>query len=142
MLAVNVLYLCVGNSCRSIMAEAMTRSLGQGRVAAFSAGLAPAGFVAEDTLTTLAALGYPTDDLRSKGLEAVLLPEMDLVVSLIGPSGLQLIPAHKMPNRRAWGIPDPFGEDPTVYRAVAREIETRVTNLVADLVAGEPWLDG
>lgn len=139
---VNVLYLCVGNSCRSIMAEAMTRALGRGRVVGFSAGLSPAGFVAEDTVATLAALGYPTDDLYSKGLDRVPLGEMDVVVSLLGPSGLQLVPAHVVPRRQAWPVRDPFGDDPAVYRLVAREIEGRVRGLVDDLVAGEPWLEG
>ena len=128
---VNVLYLCVGNSCRSIMAEAMTRSIGRGRVVGFSAGLSPAGFVAEDTLTTLASLGYATDDLYSKGLERVPMGEIDVVVSLLGSSGLRLIPAHVVPQRRAWDVRDPFGDDQAVYRAVAREIETRVGSLVA-----------
>ncbi|HQL28825.1 MAG TPA: arsenate reductase ArsC, partial [Thermoanaerobaculales bacterium] len=57
----SILFICVGNSCRSPMAEAIARAIGGDRVTACSAGLAATGRVAPSTLEALAALGYPSD---------------------------------------------------------------------------------
>jgi len=132
-----VLFICVGNSCRSIIAEAVARSLGGARVAASSAGLAPAGFVAEATLVTLAERGHPTADLCSKGLEAVVGQPFDIVVSLLGERGLDLLPREIGHRREAWEIPDPFGEDPAVYGQVAARLELLVAGLLADELGPE-----
>ena len=132
-----MLFICLGNSCRSIMAEAVARSLGGDRVAAFSAGLAPAGFVAEATLATLAERGHPTSDLRSKGLEAVSGQPFDVVVSLLGARGLDLLPPEIGLRREAWEIPDPFGEDSAFYGQVAARLELRVAGLLAEELGPE-----
>ncbi|MCU0234580.1 MAG: hypothetical protein MUE90_11205 [Thermoanaerobaculales bacterium] len=132
-----LLFICLGNSCRSIMAEAMARSLGGERVAASSAGLAPAGFVAEATLATLAERGHLTTDLRSKGLEAVAGQQFDVVVSLLGARGLDLLPPEIGNRREAWEIPDPFGEDPSVYGQVAARLELLVAGLLAEELGPE-----
>ena len=78
----NVLFLCTGNSARSIMAEAVMNQLGQGRFRAYSAGSHPRGEVHPLTLRALHEQGYPVDGLSSKGWEvfsAADAPAMDFV---------------------------------------------------------------
>ena len=132
-----MLFVCVGNSCRSIMAEAMARSLGGPRVMAASAGLAPAGFVAEPTMRVLAERGHDVAGLYSKGLDAVAGRTFDVVVSLLGERGLQVLPSRLGHHREAWDVVDPFGEDEALYRRVAGELEARVRRLLDDEVGRE-----
>jgi protein-tyrosine-phosphatase len=81
-----VLFICLGNSCRSIMAEALARHQCGDRWTAASAGLNPLGFVAPETLEALAEIGVNTAGLRSKGLEEFDLSEFRLLINLSGPS--------------------------------------------------------
>ena len=77
-----VLFICLGNSCRSIMAEALARHRCGDRWEAASAGLNPLGFVAPETLLILAEMGVSTEGLHSKGLEEFDLREYRLLVNL------------------------------------------------------------
>jgi len=128
----NILFVCVGNSCRSPMAEAIARKLGGGFIEARSAGLAPAGWIAERTLTTLEFLGYSTDGLSSKGLDAVSSVEIDVVISLLGEETLDLMTVAAGARHDAWPILDPFGEDEEVYIDVARRLEARIRRLLEE----------
>lgn len=128
-----ILFICIGNSCRSPMAEAMANRLGNGRIAAASAGLAPIDRVSPGTHRALEALGYPSAGLRCKGLDAVDLGEMDVIVSLVGRSGLAYLPGRSPARRIAWSIRDPYGDDDEVFLEVAQILERRVRGLVAEL---------
>ncbi len=132
-----LLFVCIGNSCRSPMAEAMARSLGGDRVEARSAGLAPAGFIAGPTMSTLQRLGYPADGLFSKGLDALDTTDVDVVVLLIGGEIHHPVPCGPHARQIHWPLPDPFGEDESLYLQVARDIEARVRSLLAEELAGE-----
>ncbi len=134
---ISILFICIGNTCRSPMAEAMARFIGGGRIVAYSAGLNPTGRVAEESLWTLRELGYPDDGLQSKGLDEVPLGELDVAVSMIGPAGLRYLPHGLAARLDAWSIRDPYGDDEEVYLAVGRTIEARVRGLVDELLAGE-----
>lgn len=111
-----VLFICLGNSCRSIMAEALARHRCGDRWAAASAGLNPLGFVAPETLEALAEIGVSTAGLRSKGLEEFDLSEYRLLVNLSGHS----LTGHILPKYadRLIHCPtlDPYGCGLEVYR--------------------------
>jgi protein-tyrosine-phosphatase len=114
------------------MAESIARSLGGSGVKAQSAGLAPLGWIAEETVVTLEARGYETRGLASKGLDAVDVDDFDIIVSLLGERGLDHIPHGKQARRLAWPIRDPFGEDEEVYLEVARQLELRIRQMFAE----------
>ena len=114
------------------MAEAIAGVLGGVMVDSRSAGISPLGWVSEQTIDTLQALGYPTEGLSSKGLDQVDLEDVDIVLSLLGDRGLDYVPHSIGARREAWVITDPFGEDDEIYLEVARELERRIRALLCE----------
>ncbi len=129
-----LLFICIGNTCRSPMAEAMAKAMGGDAIRVLSAGLSATGRVAPETIATLESLGYSGQGLSSKGLSEVPLDEIDVVVSLIGPPGVRWIPFGMPVETVVWNVPDPWGEDETTYRNVARRIEGLVRELLDELI--------
>lgn len=120
----NVLFLCTGNSARSILAEGILRKDGVGHFIAYSAGTQPNGAVNPLALKVLGAHGYPTNGYRSKSwaeLAAPGAPVMDFVITVCDtPAGeaCPVWPGH--PSIAHWGIEDPSGvEGSDVDRAKA-----------------------
>jgi len=111
-----VLFICLGNSCRSIMAEALARHLCGDRWAAASAGLNPLGWVAPETMAALAEVGVSTAGLRSKGLEEFDLVEYRLLVNLSEHSLEGRIPSADTDRLIHRPVPDPFGGSLPLYR--------------------------
>ena len=140
MSATRILFICVGNMCRSPMAEAIARALGGDKVDARSAGLTPLGWVAEQTFGALQAVGVEAEGLTSKGLQEVDTEDLDIVVLLLGDRGLDHIPHGIGARREAWPIPDPFGEDEELYLEVARQLEERIRRLFAEEMDSELFL--
>jgi arsenate reductase len=106
-----VLFLCTGNSARSILAEAILNSRGAGLFRAHSAGSDPAGRVHPLALDTLARMGLPTDGLRSKRWDeftaAGALP-LDLVITVCDRAAAETCPVWPGgPLQAHWGLPDP-----------------------------------
>ena len=122
------------------MAEAIARHLGGRRVDVRSAGIAPAGFVAGGTLGALEALGYSGEGLWSKGLDDVIVQDLDVMVSLLGEGALDLLPRGMGARREAWTVLDPFGEDEGVYLDVARGLEVKIRTLLSEELDGELFL--
>src|SRR5471032_2197469 len=120
----NVLFLCTGNSARSIIAEAILNRLGKGKFRAWSAGSDPKGAVHPGTLTLLNKLGYDTSGLRSKNwneFAANGAPSLDFVFTVCDNAANEVCPVWPgQPMTAHWGIPDPAaatGGDIAVARA-------------------------
>jgi len=107
----NVLFLCTGNSARSIMGEAILNRIGAGKFKAWSAGSAPKGAVHPQALALLRRLGYDTAGLRSKGWEefsAPDAPKLDFVFTVCDNAANEVCPVWPgQPMTAHWGIPDP-----------------------------------
>ena len=131
-----VLFLCTGNSARSILAEALLNHLGEGRFQAFSAGSHPKGQVHPIALGLLRERGIPTDGLRSKGWEefaAADAPVMDLVVTVCDNAAGEVCPIWPgQPTTAHWSLQDPAAVKGTetermrAFERAARELETRI----------------
>lgn len=137
----NVLFLCAGNSARSIFAEALLNREGAGRFVAYSAGSRPRGFVDPHALTLLKTLGFDTTTLRSKSWEEFArpgAPEMDFVFTVCDETAGETCPVWPgAPVSVRWAIPDPVqAEGDEISRAFAfresfRALETRIKIFIA-----------
>ena len=124
-----ILFVCVGNACRSQMAEAFARAYGADILSVHSAGLSPARGLPPLTRQVLAEKHIPTEGQFPKGLEAFTGEPFDVVVNLSG----EPLPASVTGRLIEWGVRDPIGESESVYRAVAAEIEGLVMRLILEL---------
>ncbi|MFN3496194.1 MAG: arsenate reductase ArsC [Hydrogenophaga sp.] len=122
----NVLFLCTGNSARSIMAESILNHLGRGRFRAFSAGSHPAGQVNAHAIELLQRNRYQTDGLRSKNWSEFALadaPHMHFVLTVCDKAAGEMCPVWPgQPLSAHWGVPDPAdarGSDEAVSKAFA-----------------------
>ena len=137
----NVLFLCTGNSARSIMAEGILRKDGAERFNAFSAGSHPRGAINPFAIRTLKEYGYPTEGFRSKNWEefaAPGAPELNFVFTVCDNAAGEVCPVWPgQPMTAHWGIEDPAvieGSDIEKQRAfnlAFRYLKNRITLLLA-----------
>jgi len=145
----NVLFLCTGNSARSVIAEAILDRQGKGRFRAFSAGSQPKGAVNPGTLKLLRNLGYDVSGFRSKSWAEFAqqgAPQMDFVFTVCDDAAGEACPVWPgQPMMAHWGIPDPAaatGSDAEIalafdeaYRMLSRRIELFLALPIAKLDA-------
>ena len=132
----NVLFLCTGNSARSILAESLLKAHSAGRFRAYSAGSYRNGAVRPEALRLLRALDLPTEGLRSKSWDEYARPDaphMDFVLTVCDDAAGEVCPVWRgQPMTAHWGIPDPAAvegsdvEKMTAFRQAFRAMETRI----------------
>jgi arsenate reductase len=124
--ALNILFLCTGNSARSILGEALATTLSGGRMRGYSAGAHPGGTVNPLAAELCADMNYPAQNLRSKSWDEYALPGapvMDLIVTVCDSAAAETCPVWPgHPSTAHWGLPDPAavaGTDADKRRAFA-----------------------
>ena len=137
----NVLFLCTGNSARSIMAEALLNHWGKGKFRGYSAGSFPKGKINPHAIGLLRALDLPTEGLRSKSWDefaAPGAPVMDFVFTLCDQAAAEPCPVWPgQPVTAHWGMPDPAAIDGSeveqwqAFRDTLRALEHRIRIFVA-----------
>ncbi|WP_158667978.1 arsenate reductase ArsC [Bradyrhizobium guangdongense] len=119
----NVLFLCTGNSARSVLAESILRKDGRGRFRSFSAGSTPKGAVHPLALRTLQSMDYPIDGMRSKSwleFAAADAPVMDFVFTVCDNAAGEACPVWPgQPTTAHWGIEDPAAVEGTEIERLA-----------------------
>ncbi|MEQ1621757.1 MAG: arsenate reductase ArsC [Methylococcales bacterium] len=135
---INILILCTGNSCRSILGEALINHLGKGRFRAFSAGSHPTGQVNANALATLARHGLATDGYSSKSWDVFTEGQIDIMISVCDSAAGESCPVYLGKAVRGhWGLPDPAhvsGSAEVIeaaFEATYQALKKRIAQLLA-----------
>lgn len=126
-----VLFVCIGNACRSPMGEAVAAKDAADVIESSSAGLYPMGMIPEMTQTTLERNGYSANGLRSKGLPEIVPADVDLVINLSGYERARAL--EKFVQVENWEVSDPCGADEATYQRILEQIRERVKILAQRL---------
>ena len=136
----NVLFLCTGNSARSILAESLLNTLGRGKFRGFSAGSFPKGQVHPMAIEMLERMNLPTTGLRSKSWDEFAMPgapPLDFIVTVCDNAAGEVCPVWPgKPMTAHWGIADPAAVEGTdaekafAFRSALKELESRITRLL------------
>ena len=129
MKARKVLFVCLGNSCRSQMAEGFAKAYGSDVTVPKSAGLSPASTISELTKTVMLEKNIKLEGHFPKSLGDTALKEFDLVVNMSG----YPMPVKTLAEVREWSVRDPIGQPGELYREVRDQIENLVMQLILEL---------
>lgn len=134
----NILVICTGNSCRSIIGEALFNHLGKGRIKAFSAGSQPLGRLNVGAIALLQRHGIATEGLSSKSWETFENQPVDIAITVCDNAAGETCPVYLHSTTRAhWGLSDPGhvkGTDDEVkaaFEATYRALERRINLMLA-----------
>jgi len=125
----SVLFVCIGNACRSQMAEAFARRYGSDAAEVSSAGLSPASSIPDLTKAVMLDKNIKLDDQFPKGIEIFPKHQWDVVVNISG----QALPSLDAQRILEWRIQDPMGQRQVVHEKVRDEIENLVMRLILEL---------
>lgn len=125
-----ILFVCIGNACRSQMAEGFARTLSKGKFEIFSAGSRPAGFVSPEAIAAMQELGIDISHHRSKGLNEVPREKYDAIVTMGCGDACPHLPAYR---RFDWQIPDPISLPAEQFKQVRDLIQKKVQELIAEI---------
>lgn len=123
----SIIFVCVGNACRSQMAEGFARHYAPQDVKVFSTGSHPAGFVAPEAIRAMAEQGIDISAHWSKHIDELPGRKFDYVVTMGCGDACPAVPAIE---RIDWQIPDPIGRGPEYFRSVRDLIEEKVKKLL------------
>jgi protein-tyrosine-phosphatase len=124
-----VLFVCIGNACRSPMAEAIAKREAADVLEASSAGLYPLGEIPDETQETLSRNGYSAVGLSSKPITNRIWNEADLVINLSG--RIRDIAFDDPAKVEDWAVADPYGGNPAFYQTILEQLQQRI-RLLAD----------
>ena len=126
-----VLFICLGNACRSPMAESIARRDAADVIEACSAGLSPLGFVPTLTMQTLTANGYSIASLDSRPITRTVWDAADIVINMSGIAKQRAFADYE--KVEDWDVQDPYGADPVLYQTIYEDIQRRVAQLAERL---------
>ncbi|HUS04866.1 MAG TPA: low molecular weight phosphatase family protein [Bryobacteraceae bacterium] len=129
----NVLFVCLGNICRSPMAEALARAYGSDVIRARSAGLTPAISTSPLTRTVLKEKNIELGDHLPRSIRDISLDGVDLIVNMSG----RKLPVETAVPILDWKVKDPIGGSQTVYQEVCAQLEMLVMQLILQLRTGK-----
>lgn len=134
----NILVLCTGNSCRSVLGEALFNHLGKGRIQAYSAGSFPTGKVNANALATLQRHGLSTEGYCSQSWDEFAEHDIDIAVTVCDNAAGEVCPAYLNAAVRVhWGLPDPAHVTGTevqiqaAFESTYSELEKRIKEMLA-----------
>jgi protein-tyrosine-phosphatase len=141
---VRVLFVCIGNACRSPMAEAVARQIASDIIEPSSAGLYPLGRLSPSTEETLSANGYSVAGLASKPLSRASIENADVIVNISGQPLDDLVldlceadSSSLSQKIESWNVEDPYGAARAIYQRILEELESRVLLLASRLRTAE-----
>ena len=128
-----VVFVCIGNMCRSPIAEGFARANGSDVVTACSAGIHPTGQISHDAIHVMEEKEIDISDLRSTGINDAPLGAIDIVVSMTGFPAREYLPLTFHGNVLDWQIDDPIGRSLSMFRRVRDEIDAKVEGLLEEI---------
>jgi protein-tyrosine-phosphatase len=131
-----VLFICLGNACRSPMAESIARRDAADVIEACSAGLSPLGFVPTLTMQTLTANGYSIASLDSRPITRAVWDAADIVINMSGIAKQRAFTDYQ--KVEDWDVQDPYGADPVLYQTIYEDIQRKVVQLAESLRGTAP----
>ncbi len=135
-MSTRIVFVCYGNACRSIMAEALARHYWGESLRVASAGIAPLGRIPRDTVAVLEEVNVSCAGLYSKGLSEIALGSEDVIINLTGMSIQDLVPQGFRGRIIEWYVRDPYGESLDSYRQAWDAIEWLVAEKLPEWVEG------